>query len=609
MSDPLTIRVFEDQRLVHTVEALGPVELGRQSTREEEVYRQTKDSGSSRIVIAPLQEDIVSRKHVRLEPLADRKVRITNVSDKRPVRLADGTALKPKAFCELSLPTVLTLGTKTIQIQGPAPDPQLLHSLDEMTLAPGSFAARGSAFMSLSIASTAGIEAEAVVRWLQTTLGLLHSAASSSDFLSKAAQAGVELVGLDSGRVLLLDGDDWKVEAVHIGPQTPSSVHWEPSRQVLQRLRAEKKTFWQSPDLHAQGGGSLLGITAVVAAPVLDSRGEVIGALYGDRRQGSKSIFSGPITRLQALLVELLATCVAAGLARLEQEQAALSARVRFEQFFTPELARNLAEQPDLLRARDAEVTILFCDIRGYSRISERMGTTATVSWISDVLEELSDCVLAHQGVLVDYIGDELMAMWGAPEKQADHPLRACRAALDMLDHLAELNERWQEKLGEPIGLGIGINTGVASVGNVGSHRKFKYGPQGDAVNLASRVQGATKFLKTKLLVTGSTRAHLGDEFRCRRLGRVRVVNIVRPVDIHEIVPMAQNAWAVLQRTYEQALDDFERKEFRNAARGLGNLLIEYPEDGPSLVLLSRAVNALIEEPKVFDPVWDLPGK
>jgi len=105
-----------------------------------------------------------------------------------------------------------------------------------------------------------------------------------------------------------------------------------------------------------------------------------------------------------------------------------LAARVQFEQFFTPSLASELAARPDLLKGRSLEVTLLFCDIRGFSRISERLGPGGTVEWISNVMEVLSDCVLAHQGVLVDYIGDELIAMWGAPKEEPQHAQLACRA-------------------------------------------------------------------------------------------------------------------------------------------------------------------------------------
>src|SRR5208282_6133126 len=100
------------------------------------------------------------------------------------------------------------------------------------------------------------------------------------------------------------------------------------------------------------------------------------------------------------------------------------------------------------------EVSLLFCDIRGFSRISERLGPRGTVQWIGDVMGVLSDCVLAHAGVLVDYIGDELVAMWGAPAAQPEHARLACLAAIDMLKAVPGINERWSSTLKESMALG-----------------------------------------------------------------------------------------------------------------------------------------------------------
>ena len=135
----------------------------------------------------------------------------------------------------------------------------------------------------------------------------------------------------------------------------------------------------------------------------------------------------------------------------------------------------------------------------------------------------------------MDYIGDELMAMWGAPEDQPDHAERACQAALEMIESIASVNTRWQGPLGEPTAVGIGINTGIARVGNTGSRRKFKYGPLGDTVNVASRVQGASKYFKSNLLITQATRDRLGPQFQLVRLGQARVVNIADPIELFEL--------------------------------------------------------------------------
>src|SRR5439155_2452425 len=132
-----------------------------------------------------------------------------------------------------------------------------------------------------------------------------------------------------------------------------------------------------------------------------------------------------------------------------------------------------------------------------------------------------------------------------APVDQPDHAALACRAALAMLAELPAINSTWQETLGITVGVGVGVNTGPAMVGNTGSSYKFKYGPLGHAVNLASRVEGATKQLKVPILLTGSTRALLGDDFALRRLCKVRVVGIHEPVDLYELCGTACAAeWA-----------------------------------------------------------------
>jgi adenylate cyclase len=377
---------------------------------------------------------------------------------------------------------------------------------------------------------------------------------------------------------------------------------------VLTRVLQEKRTFWLRPEPVApRMNESLAGVEAVVAAPILDRDGVVIGALYGDCQGAVPDRLR--ITELEVRLVELLASGVATGLARMEGEKAAVEAEVRFGQFFTRELAQHLTLNKNLLDGRECEVSLLFADIRGFSRLSDRLGPAGTVKLIGDVMGRLSDCVLKHRGVLVDYIGDELIAMWGAPETQPDHARLACRAALDMLGALALLNAEWRERLKEELDLGIGINSGPAWVGNMGSRHKFKYGPLGPTVNLASRVQGATKYLRSRLLITADTRKQVGDEFATRRLCKVRVVNVSRPIELYELVGEQTPAWLELKARYEEALADYEKGECRRAAWQWGNLLSKHNNDGPALVMAWRAMQNEVEPADDFDPVWELPGK
>ena len=283
-----------------------------------------------------------------------------------------------------------------------------------------------------------------------------------------------------------------------------------------------------------------------------------------------------------------------------------------FEQHFTPELARELARNPDPMKmqARNADVTVLFCDIRRFSAISERMGPAQTIDWLSGVMGDFSTIVIDLGGVLVDYTGDELMAMWGAPNAQPNHAELACKAGIKIMESLADINDRWRDEIKDETRVGVGINSGQALVGNIGTHRKFKYGPLGTVVNLSSRVQGATKYLKTPLLITGATAEQLSDDICTRRLCQVQVMNIKKPVDLYQIVSN-ENREDCDEMTldYEKALDYFEKSEFHRASAILGDLLVKAPNDGPTLQLMARVVEAMLNDSDDFSPVWELPGK
>lgn len=608
MTIPWQMRVYDNERLVYQADLMGPAEVGRQQSKDEKQPSHLEVNGRLRVVIAPLEEVTISRRHLEVNPQPDGQFLITNRSTNQNIGLPRGEKLAAGATGTVSLPIALQIGRRIVRLQALEEEEEPLASLPMATLAPGTFPRLGGLPAAFARShETASMEASQLMNWVQAFLGLLHSAAGSEDFYIKAARAAVELVKLDCCRVLIRVGEEWQEQASHYGRALTAEAEWRPSQKILGSVLREKKTFWQVPDL--QGSLSIRDIAAVVAAPILNRTFEVIGALYGERRLSSGTEIQSPISQLEALLVEVLASGVAAGLARVEHEKVALRARLQMEQFFTPRLAAKLADHPELLTGRDTWVSVLFCDIRGFSRITEKLGSAKTVEWMSDVMGCLCQIVLDHDGVVVDQIGDELMVMWGAPEDQPNHAVLACRTALALLDSLPALNDRWRAVLQEPIDLGIGINSGFAQVGNVGSKIKFKYGALGNTVNLASRVQGATKHLKTPLLITESTRAFLDDTWQTRRLCQVRVVNIRQPVTLFELIAPGRSHWASLKQGYEHALEEFTQGKFRETCRTIGRIMTRHPDDGPSLILLSRAVACLVEEPEAFDPVMVLPGK
>jgi adenylate cyclase len=196
--------------------------------------------------------------------------------------------------------------------------------------------------------------------------------------------------------------------------------------------------------------------------------------------------------------------------------------------------------------------------------------------------------------------------MWNAPVPQPDHAVMACRAAMAMLGELAGLNDRWSERIKTTLALGIGLNTGIARVGNTGSVHRLKYGPLGSTVNLASRVEGVTKQFEVPVLITESTHEKLAGSFQARKLAKVRVVGIDTPVVLYELHgETALPGWIAFRDAYESALAHFEKGHLSEACRELFPMLDDSQgrNDQPSLILASRALDGLKSRGRDFDPV------
>lgn len=614
MQHAFRVTIFDGQQLVFEQEILGAIELGRQRKDEPGPFFTQSVADGTRIVVAELAETTVSRQQVRIDYRSDGNFTVKNIGTSGPIQLRPQRILEPGHSWVCVGTAKIQLGTRLVNIElVPVIDddedesPQPLQGLSATTTMPGGSFGFDSSVMKVVRDEDLANHLEPVIRSLQAAIDVFQSAQSSRDFFRRAVQAVVDLVGLDVGRVLLWSNGRFELVAAHTAEQFEERTTLPTSNAVLKKVREQKRTLWQlggKEDLSA----SLVNVQSVVASPILDAQGELIGVLYGDRSYGALST-ERQITKFEAMLVELLACSVASGLSRIHQEEALQTQRLRFEQFQSRKLAEQLERQPDLLKGREVEVSVLFVDIRRFSKISETLGAATTFEWINDVMLELTECVNETDGIIVDFVGDEVMAMWGAPDDQPDHAIRACTTALRMLNTVPLINAKWRHKLPEPFAIGIGVNSGQALAGNVGSHRKFKYGPLGNTVNLASRVQGCTKYLRCPCVISEASRASLGSDWFVRKLCEARVVNISQPVPLYELTDGRTVNWTILRDHYETALQLFHQKEFRRSAAMLGDLLEKYPDDGPSLVLMSRAVQSLLDANENFDPVWNLPGK
>jgi adenylate cyclase len=616
ISDKLQINVFHSGRIAYRGEFDVPVEIGRQDVEvlpPEIPFQPIPKSGYTRLVIAENREASIGRHQLRVERTRQGYVRLSNTGTQNALRLEGRANLAVGQSEEYPTPlTILFHAEKSVRITAAAETDlglsasSILQSLPYRSFAPGSLNRSRLDSENVLFGRSAGVEQLGLC--LEAILEVLQSASSSRDFYRKAARALVEVVRFDHGAVVMRQGG-WKVAARFPEADAGEVEPWTPSvNRMLRRLENELTAI--AENIESQNMvDSLSGVQTVAVAPILNRHGELVGALYGDRRAGLAAGEESAVSTQQLVIIHLLASGVANGLARIEEEEKAGAAHRLLEQFFGGELAADLASNAEMLVGKDAEVTLLFCDIRGFSSVSQRLGAEQTMAWISDVLTELSACVLAEQGVIVDFIGDELFAMWGAPKAQPDHALRACRAAMAMIHALQKIDERWMPIVAQPTQVGIGINSGTARVGNTGSAQRFKYGALGPDVNLASRIRGATKYLKTDLLITDSTKRLIGTEFPTRRLCDVEVINIKGAVTVHELWARPPQNWQELLAQYEAALRMFENKEFRDAARALGQLFTKFADDGPSMMLLSRAVGCVVDPHADSGAVWKLPAK
>ena len=618
----IKVEIRQDSNVVYKADFSSPVELGRQRLGEPAPFSLI-DGSSKRLVVATRTEVRVSRSHCHLRPLDD-SLEVSNSSRSAiPFSNDDhiaGSIISGGETQKLRLPANLAIGNLNIKVSN------LVDHFEGMTdydtspgnttddwstpgqhriVTPLQFAPVEAELTIMEIKENPAIAPDRLASWLNMMLQVFQDTAGRQEFFDRAAASMVRVLELDTAAVLFCSGDEWEVKAAS-NREGDVSSDWQPSRSVLNRVRVGKQAVRQVPVM-GDAAQSLMNVVQLVAAPVLDPAGEVIGAVYGDRRLElieSRSEFSD----IETMFVELIASGVATALARLEQEREVVKAQIRFEQFFTPELASRLEADPNLLEGRNADVSLMFADIRGFSRIAERIGPAQTIKWINGVMDDLSDFVTDYQGVIVDYIGDEIMALWGAPEIQPNHAELSVRSALGILEALPLISQKWEAEIGEPLKVGIGINSGPAQVGNTGSNRKFKYGPLGNTVNVASRLQNATKQVKMDLLVTKATAQQLPSDIALRKVCQVRFVNVTRPETIYQVLT-AEQAASGIKEPYETGLDMFEAGDFSAACQQLANIINQYPDDGPTLLLLARAVDALRNDELKHDPVWTLNHK
>jgi adenylate cyclase len=226
-----------------------------------------------------------------------------------------------------------------------------------------------------------------------------------------------------------------------------------------------------------------------------------------------------------------------------------------FGQYVPPEIVDEMNQDPDAnfaLEGESREMSVLFCDIRGFTTISETLAADELKKMLNYFFTPMTRIIFERRGTIDKYVGDMIMAFWGAPVHDPQHPQHAVLGALAMLDKLVEMQPELRERGWPEIKIGVGINSGMMNVGDMGSEYRRAYTVIGDAVNLGSRLESLTKYYGVRLIVSESTRARL-EGIVLRTLDRVQVKGKNKPVDIYEPVGESDAVSAELLQEVEES--------------------------------------------------------
>ena len=290
----------------------------------------------------------------------------------------------------------------------------------------------------------------------------------------------------------------------------------------------------------------------------------------------------------------------------LFEEKEKRRVRTAFGQYLSPEVIRRLLVNPRLVDPKKTDITVMFSDIRGFTTISEKLDAQDLALFLNQYLSDMTGLVFEHQGTLDKYIGDAVMAFWGAPFEEPGHAVRGCHTALKMMGRVREMQKTWEAEGKPRLDIGIGLNTGVASVGNMGSALRYGYTALGDTVNLSSRLEGLNKDYGTHILINETTFAAAKDEgFVFRELDLIRVKGKLQPVTIYELIGRAgensvygtPDELRARLNLFLQAHELYRKRRWEESQQTFQLILDKWPDDGPSRTYWKRCQDYLFDEP------------
>ncbi|KAB2923623.1 MAG: adenylate/guanylate cyclase domain-containing protein [Bacteroidetes bacterium] len=267
-----------------------------------------------------------------------------------------------------------------------------------------------------------------------------------------------------------------------------------------------------------------------------------------------------------------------------------------FEKYVDRAVVQQIIDNPSLVKlgGEEREITTVFADIEGFTSMAEKMGPQNTVGMLNSYLTEMTSIMIEEYGTIDKYIGDAIMAFWGAPLEDKDHAYHACAAAIKMQRKLTALHTKWIHYGRPVVNQRIGINTGKAVVGNMGAEARLNYTAIGDAVNLASRLEGVNKEYGTRLLMSDNTYRQVHDRVLSREMDLVVVVGKTEPVRIYELIALADevqtDATKKFLEYYHNGLEAYKKRAWRSAVDQFNQALSIRKDDIVSNLYIQRSM-------------------
>ena len=282
-----------------------------------------------------------------------------------------------------------------------------------------------------------------------------------------------------------------------------------------------------------------------------------------------------------------------------------------FQHYVSPDVIDEIMQYPEKLNLGGERrvLTVLFSDVQNFTAIAESMDSVKLVELLNEYLTAMTDIVLKYRGTLDKYIGDAIMAFYGAPIARADHAFLACYTAIGMVEELQKLREVWAARKLPQLNMRLGIHMGEATVGNMGSAKRFDYTVMGDTVNLASRLEGLNKAYGTAILLTEDTAWVVEGSFVLREIDMVQVVGRKQPVRIYELLAATGTSLPKAQEeaysAYATGLEAYRQQSWDEALELFQHSLALWPQDGPSRTMVERCqIYQQASPPEEWDGVF-----